>query len=126
MKTKMVIAVRRDLNMSCGRISAQVAHAAMRVWFDRMELSQSGTSYETLILPQPMIEWKEKGFTKVVVWVDNDKELLILSNEAKELKIPYAIMVDDNFPKGKEATCIAIGPDIVNKIDKITEGLELI
>jgi peptidyl-tRNA hydrolase len=33
---KQVIVVRKDLNMRKGKLAAQVAHASMKVFFDRM------------------------------------------------------------------------------------------
>ena len=33
---KMVIVIRRDLNMRTGKIAAQVAHASMKILLDKM------------------------------------------------------------------------------------------
>jgi peptidyl-tRNA hydrolase, PTH2 family len=131
MNVKQVIVVRKDLNMRKGKIAAQVAHAAMKVFLDRMEvLSDSEGFYlESKILPEPMIQWVKESFTKVVVGVETEEELYALANKAVEKGIPYSIIVDNGFTEfhGKRTTtCVAIGPDDSVKIDEITGNLELL
>lgn len=132
-KVKMVIAVRKDLDMTYGKIAAQVAHAAMKIFFDRMKIERISNfcSFKAKIeiITEPMKDWMTNSFTKIVVWINSEKELWALSEQAKKEKIPYAIMIDGGIPKlgdKKAPTCIAIGPDYSDEIDKITRGLELI
>lgn len=131
---KQVIVVRRDLNMRKGKIAAQVAHAAMKVWFDRMYecFDQSGPGYkidQKSGMTSEMVKWKEEAFTKVVVGVETEDEIYSLAEEAKEKNIPYAIMVDNGFTEfhgNKTTTCIAIGPGRSEDLDSITGELKLL
>ncbi len=38
---KQVLVIRKDLNMSPGKLAAQVAHASMKVFFDRMSTERN-------------------------------------------------------------------------------------
>jgi PTH2 family peptidyl-tRNA hydrolase len=138
---KQVIAIRTDLNMRKGKMCAQVAHAAMKVFFDKMTITNgkvfgpSGTYQERRwvatiesITPE-MKEWMEGAFTKVVVGVDSEEAIYELAKRAEELNIPHAVIIDNGFTEfhgNKTTTCIAIGPDNSDKIDQITKELKLI
>jgi peptidyl-tRNA hydrolase len=61
---KQVIVIRRDLKMRRGKECAQVAHASMKVFFDRMQLV--GDHYEIPYLSLQMDEWIQGLFTKIV------------------------------------------------------------
>jgi peptidyl-tRNA hydrolase, PTH2 family len=135
MNVKQVIVVRKDLNMRKGKIAAQVAHAAMKVFLDRIKWTpippELESHYEATItnLTKEMIEWMVNSFTKVVVGVETEEELYAIANKAVEKKIPYSIIVDNGFTEfhgKKTTTCIAIGPDDSVKIDEITGNLELL
>lgn len=124
----MVIAVRKDLNMRKGKIAAQSAHSAMKVWFDRMDKTEDG-NYKTRDLTPEMIEWKENDFTKIVVGVNSEQDIYDLAEKAKAINIPYAIMIDNGFTEfagRKTVTCIAIGPAKSDVLDPITGGLPLL
>ena len=129
MEVKQVIVIRKDLNMRKGKMIAQGCHASMKVLLDRMYLSEEGISYKTDILPEPMIKWMEGSFTKIVVGCNSKGELMELKAEADGLGIPNALMVDNGwteFHNTTTITCLAIGPDNSDMIDKITGELQLI
>ena len=131
---KQVIVVRKDLNMRKGKIAAQVAHASIKVFFDRMSLTKDydkENTFQAIIsnITEPMREWMVSHFTKVVVGVNSEEELYEIANKAKKENIPFSIMIDNGFTEfhgNKTTTCIAIGPDVSTKIDKITGNLNLI
>jgi len=132
---KQVIAVRKDLDMNNGRMAAQVAHAAMKVFLDRaaaiipLNLESDEWWISIKNVTGPMAKWCKDNFTKVVVGINAEDDIYKLKEKADNADIPNAIMVDNGFPEcyhGKTATCIAIGPDISEKIDAITGNLELI
>lgn len=132
---KMVIVVRKDLNMRKGKMAAQVAHGVMKVWFDRMVEPWNPTVGEGYViarktgLTDEMIEWKETDYTKVVVSVDSEQEIYDLAEQAKEADIPYAVIIDNGFTEfagKKTTTCIAIGPAKSEVIDPITGDLKLL
>jgi PTH2 family peptidyl-tRNA hydrolase len=123
--------------MRKGKIAAQVAHAAMKVFFDRMEISTIKDFRDEFLwdeakikpITTPMRIWMEGSFTKVVVGCKNKAELLELQRKAYNVKIPNALMVDNGwteFHNTPTITCLAIGPDYVDLIDPITRDLPLI
>jgi PTH2 family peptidyl-tRNA hydrolase len=122
MDTKQVIIVRKDLNMRKGKIAAQVAHASMKVFFDRMK-------EDKIIISKAMKEWVEGSFTKICVYVESEEELLALYKKALDADIPCALIKDNGnteFHGVPTHTCVAIGPDYIDKIDAITGGLPLL
>jgi len=132
---KQVIVIRKDLNMRKGKIAAQVAHAAMKVFFDRMKFVDVGprdTPIYTAYIPainETERKWMIGSFTKVVVSVNSEEEIYDLAKRASDLGIRHAVIVDSGFTEfhgNKTTTCIAIGPDDSEKIDQITSNLPLI
>lgn len=122
MDTKQVIIVRKDLNMRKGKIAAQVAHASMKVFFDRIK-------EDKIIISKAMEEWVEGSFTKICVYVESEEELLALYKKALDADIPCALIKDNGnteFHGVPTHTCVAIGPDYIDKIDAITGGLPLL
>jgi PTH2 family peptidyl-tRNA hydrolase len=114
---KQVIVFRTDVKMSKGKIAAQAGHAAVsaaeearkqcREWFKA---------------------WIKEGQCKVVVKVKNEKELLDLEKQAREMGLPCALIVDrglTEIPPGT-ITCLGIGPAPSDKVDKITGNLPLL
>lgn len=138
---KQVIVVRKDLNMRKGKTAAQVAHAAMKVFFNRMEITNGEVFTSNGMYKQPawkatikpidadMKEWMEGSFTKVVLGVNSEQEVYDLAKEAESANLPFAVIVDSGFTEfhgNKTTTCIAIGPASSEKIDLITGKLFLI
>lgn len=140
-KTKMVIVIRKDLNMRKGKMAAQASHASMKVFFDKMYFvgeanagqEQLGQLFNTFFTPA-MLEWLtweegKPGFTKIVVSCEGEEELKKIEALANEAGIPNAIILDNGlteFGGVKTYTCIALGPDDAEKIDKITGGYPLL
>lgn len=121
--------------MRKGKIAAQVAHAAMKVFFDRIEEiypdARMEKPYKVLIedITPEMKEWIEGAFTKVVVSVQSEDDIYRLANEASNLGIPHSVIVDNGFTEfhgNKTTTCIALGPDDSSKIDQLTKELPLL
>lgn len=129
---KQVIVVRTDLNMRKGKIAAQVAHASMKVFFDRFNYfnkTATDPAYIDMTLTPAMEEWYRGAFTKVVVGVEGEDAIYQLAEQAKNLDIPHAVIIDNGFTEfhgNKTTTCLAIGPDYSEKIDQITKELKLI
>lgn len=111
---KQVIVVRKDLKMGPGKLAAQCSHASVEA---------------TLNSPKKNIEmWKKEGAKKVIVKVDSEKELLELQRKAKSLKLVAALIRDAGrtFFKKPTITCLGIGPDEEEKIDKVTAHLKML
>ena len=128
MSVKQVIVVRKDLNMRKGKLAAQVAHASMKVFFDKLTIYSDYAIIKDIT--KPMLEWMNYGpFTKIVVGVNSEEELLEIKKKAKEANIPNALIKDNGlteFHGIPTNTCIAIGPDEEEKINAITGELELL
>lgn len=116
---KQVIVIRKDLGMRKGKMIAQGAHASMKVFLDRP------ISFMT---KPPISEWLSGSFTKIVVYVNSEDELLDIYNIAVKNDIPTAIIKDAGKTEFKEPTytAIAIGPYWNTEIDKITGHLPLL
>lgn len=114
MKYKMVIVVRKDIKMSIGKTCAQVAHAAV-------ELSLKANK-------EILKKWLEEGGKKVVLYVNSLEELLELKEKAERLGINNVLIIDRGLTEVKEGTitCLGLGPDEEEKIDKVTGHLPLL
>lgn len=111
---KQVILVRTDLKMSSGKIGAQCSHAAV---------SAADNSDKALVK-----EWKSEGMMKAVLKVSSEKELLEFWKKAKLAKLATALIRDAGRTEVEPGTitCLGIGPDKDEKIDKITGMLKIL
>ncbi len=116
-KYKQVIVVREDLEMSPGKLAAQVAHGAVAS-AERTRKNQ----------PEWFKEWLNEGQKKVVVVVKNEEEIRDLHDKTRRLGVPHEIIQDaglTELPPGT-VTVLAIGPTPENVVDKITKKLLLL
>ena len=118
-KYKQVIVIRNDLGMSCGKISAQVAHAAVSLY----ELARNKRKFKKWLK-----NWINEGQKKVVVKVQSERELRNLYQQALKLDLPAVIIQDrglTEIPPGTSTT-LGIGPAPEGEIDKVTKNLSLL
>ncbi len=108
---KMVILVRKDLGLSKGKTAVQCSHAAAEA-----VLKSDKNKIE---------EWRNFS-KKVVLSVDNENDLIKYKKEAEKLKLVTALIRDAGLTEIPEntLTCLAIGPDEEEKIDKVTGKLK--
>lgn len=113
MTLKQVILVRNDLHMKKGKMAAQVAHASV----------DAALKSDKKILQ----EWIQEGMKKVVLRVDSLKELLDYKRKAEDAGFVTGLITDSGktFFNRPETTCLGIGPDKEDKIDKVTGNLKL-
>jgi len=143
---KQVIVMRKDLNMRKGKMIAQGAHASLAVLLDYMIGKQStrfsaehGWSYDGFSKPSnilvqfnmddPVTEWINNSFKKIVVGANSLNECVDVYNAAKRAGIPCSLIEDKGLTEfGGEVTitCCAIGPGYPEDIDKITGDLKLL
>lgn len=132
---KQVIVVRRELKMPKGKIAAQVAHASLgavlSLTYDHTLMHNGRTLEKQKVLPlTPAIAaWFNGPFTKVVLQVETEAELLALRDLAKNAGLPHCLIRDSGktvFHNVVTTTCLAIGPGDISKIDKITGTLKLL
>ncbi|MBI2110370.1 peptidyl-tRNA hydrolase [Candidatus Woesearchaeota archaeon] len=111
---KQVILLRKDLKLPIGKACVQTAHGSVEAVLnsDKKKIEQ----------------WRKEGMKKVVLKVENEKELLICKKKADALKITTSLIKDaaKTFFKKPTITCLAIGPDKEEKIDKVTGSLKML
>ncbi len=111
---KQVIIVRKDLNLSKGKLAVQAAHASLDSYKNANEKTKT--------------EWEREGEKKVVVKVEGLKELLDIYKKAKEMDLPCSLIRDagkTELPPGT-ITALGIGPCKEKDTDKITKKLKLL
>jgi len=123
---KQTIIVRKDLNMRKGKIAAQVSHASMKIFFDRMVKNDKG--YDCNFTDE-MEEWKNGAFTKIVLGCDSIDDIYDLQKKANSLNIPNAVIIDNGlteFGGIPTVTCIALGPHSAEIIENLTSKYSLL
>lgn len=110
---KQVIIMRQDLNLPKGKMAAQASHAAVEA-----EINSSRKNVET---------WLNEGAKKVVLKVKDLKELKEMEKKARSEKLVVAVIEDRGLTVVEPGTitCVGIGPDKEEKIDKVTGHLKM-
>lgn len=111
---KQVILVRMDLKLPSGKLAVQVAHASVEAVH---------RSDKNIIK-----YWRSEGMKKVVLKIATLDELYFYEQQAKNNGLITAVITDagrTTIAPGT-TTCVAIGPDVEAKIDKITEKLKML
>lgn len=122
-RTKQVIVIRKDLKMRRGKEIAQGSHASMAFLTRRLQASDNRP-----VFSEVEKEWIEGSFAKVVLQVHSEEELREIEQQAKEANLECHLIVDSGkteFGGVPTPTCLAIGPDVAEKIDEITKNLKL-
>lgn len=114
---KMVIVVRKDLEMGIGKIGAQCGHAAVG-------------AYQTALLtiPETVKRWEYTGAAKIVLKIQSEDDLLNIERKAKEKGLNTCLIRDagrTQIASGSK-TVLAVGPAPVNLIDQVTGHLSLL
>ena len=119
---KQVIVMRNDLNMRKGKMIAQGAHASIMFLVDKALISKN------IYLSTVERTWMEEGMTKICVRVDSEAELLDIFEKAKVAALTVNLITDAGLTEfdGPTKTCLAIGPNKAEAIDKITGHLKLL
>lgn len=114
MELKQVILVRKDLKLSKGKMAAQVSHASVEAALKSHK--------------DDLSKWRRGGMKKSVLAVENKEELLKYKRAAEDAGLVNALVTDaghTHLPPGT-VTCLGIGPDSEEKVDKVTGVLKLI
>ena len=72
--------------------------------------------------------WIDSNFAKICLQVESEQELLDIESKAREAGIECHVVTDSGlteFAGVLTKTCLALGPDEVENIDKITGHLRL-
>lgn len=138
---KQVIVANKGLNMSRGKLCAQVSHASMAFisWMIRNNVSRmmkTGDYFTAFSIDKNLYEnWIEGAFTKIVLAVDDESELnavieYAIANGMKE-GVDFFCIRDNCLTEltpdetGTRFTCIGFLPMEAEKIDVITRHLKL-
>lgn len=118
-EAKQVVVMRMDLEMGKGKIAAQAAHACQGIFLRRTKHDKISDAEKV---------WHKTGTKIVVVRCGSEEELLEIFQKAKAAGLEVHMIKDSGLTELKkpELTCLAIGPDYAEKIDKITENLKLL
>ena len=143
-RVKQVIVMRKDLNMRKGKMVAQGAHASIAFLtkdssIEKRDITQDGKQVELTSFSNNFLypvgfydnlkDWIDNGFTKICLSVDSEQELLDIYNKAKEAGLVVQLITDSGFTEFNGVptkTCLAIGPELNEDIDKITSHLKLL
>jgi len=130
-QVKQVIVMRKDLKMRRGKECSQAAHASLGAILKLMNINDQRLVSEYILYLKdstPLNSWLKGSFTKICVSVDSEEELIDIYNQANSASL-NTVMIEDNglteFHGVKTKTCICIGPDWSDEIDKITKHLKL-
>lgn len=114
---KMVIVVRTDLGMSVGKMIAQACHAAVAC----SEQAKKTHSKQ-------WARWRDEGAKKVALEAESFEELKELTSKAEQLDIAYVLIQDAGHTEVAPGTttCLGLGPDQAQRVDKVTGNLPLL
>ena len=127
-EAKQVIVMRR-CGMRRGKEIAQGGHSVIAFlkkrmsWVSRLKAVFFGNDF-----PEATRQWMETGEAKICVKVDSENELLEVYNNAKGAGLEVHLITDSGkteFAGVPTKTCLAIGPNWSDDIDKITGHLKL-
>lgn len=114
---KMVIVTRKDLNLSKGKLAAQVAHAAVTCALETKKQNKKWFS-----------KWMHEGAKKAVVKTETVDDFIDLKRKADDLKLATVIVSDaghTEIPTGTK-TVLGVGPGPNNLVDQVTGNLSLL
>ena len=111
---KQCLVIRGDIRMSCGKISAQAAHAAVAA-YERCD-------------QKTREQWLREGQKKVVLKARDEQSLLELKTIAEARGIAAALIEDaglTELPPGT-TTALGLGPAPTGEMDRVTADLPLL
>ena len=111
---KQAIVVRKDIKMGKGKLAAQCCHASLGS-YKRTDRDIVG-------------EWEDDGCAKIVLKVQTLDELFVLKETAGRLGISNFLVTDAGRTQlpTSTITCLGIGPDTDENIDKVIKDLKLL
>lgn len=114
MTFKQVIILRSDLGMQKGKLVAQGAHASLGAYLKADEEDRD--------------EWEATGQMKVAVKVESEKDIVMLFEQAKKMKIPACLIRDAGRTQVEPGsiTALGLGPAKEQDLDKLTGQLKLL
>lgn len=108
-----MIVIRKDLGMGAGKLAAQAATAALELY---RRHCRTGSSCN---------RWYNTGAKKIVLRVENERELERIADDARRQGLPVAVITGDNTTNSKSKTALSILGNS-QKVDAITGTLRLL
>lgn len=131
-QVKQVIVWNKSINTRKGKMMAQASHASMSFLTREADLNINNEKdgwFETFIKnPFEVQQWLNEGFTKVVCQCENEEELLKIYQQGLDAGLNAHLIIDSGFTEFHGVptkTCVAIGPNRIEDVDKITGHLKL-
>ena len=127
---RMAVVVRRDLQMSPGLLSAQVAHIASLFVQEAEKGRKHGKGPYSLDFSMDEVEWIRDPYIAILA-VDLPEELAVVIKAAKDEKLPvreWHDVIPSKVLDGRVLQClvgISIGPTESDTLRKITGTLPL-
>ncbi|MBW2987722.1 peptidyl-tRNA hydrolase Pth2 [Candidatus Woesearchaeota archaeon] len=114
---KQVILVRKDLKLPKGKVGAQCSHASVTAVMRALK----SRSFKDVV-----DKWAKEGMAKIVLKVNDKKELLKYIQMAKDMNLPTCTITDagKTVVEPGTMTCGAIGPAHEDDIDVVTGELK--
>lgn len=111
---KQVILVRMDLKLPKGKLASQASHASVEALLKSHK--------------DDIDKWKKEGMKKVVLKVKDLEELEVYKKKADEKGLVTGLITDmgKTVVEPGTTTCLGIGPDKEEKIDKVTGDLKML
>lgn len=130
---KMVLVVRKDLQMGVGKVAAQCSHAAVgAVDMIRSGMSANGANEDVqarIELHQRWLDaWFVMGSAKIVVQAQSENELNEIQNRAQAAGIPSFLVEDAGRTQVASGTrtVLSVGPGPKSQVDALTGHLKLL
>jgi len=114
--------------MPQGKLAAQVAHASLKAVLDKGHIHEATNSF-TVHVSKATQKWMNGEYTKVVVYVESEKELSYIYERAYQAGLPCSIIRDIGktvFNGVPTRTAVAVGPSYSGEIDEITGKLPVV
>jgi len=110
---KQAIIIRQDLKLPKGKAAAQAAHASVQAVLNSDK--------------DKVRNWNNEGMAKIILKTENEKSLILLLQDAKDQGLKTSLITDagKTVVSPGTKTCIGIGPDNNEEIDKIIKDLKL-
>ena len=123
---KMCIVMRKDLKnqkgekVRTGKVITQGGHSVLGFVWDNLKGRK--ICFE---LSDAQYKWYQTGQTKITLAAKDEKELMEIYQNAKDAGLFVEIITDAGRTEFGEPTktCLSIGPDYADKINKITGEL---
>lgn len=126
-RIKQAIVIRKDLSMRRGKEIAQGSHASMAFLVRRLQEGAAPGRLEGAFSAEELA-WMRGGMAKICLQVDSEEDLLRLHGEALKEGLAAELIRDSGrteFGGVPTLTCLAVGPDAAEKLDRVTGGLRL-